>query len=124
MDSADQMLGSLLGAGINVTSEEEAEIHLWGKGKALRHLTQTFGWDVLKEMLSDYQKGAIEGLLEADETDKEAVYAAFARAKAVNVLISALYSDIDRAIAASEEVPSAIKSNYKRLKSQVPLDSI
>lgn len=125
MNSAEAMLDNIRVAGLEVNPEDEAEVYLWEKGKALRHLTSTYGWDVLKEMLSSYQTDAIESLFnKTDETDKDRVFAAFARAKAANVLISALYADIDNAIKASEQLPGVIKSNVKKLRSQVPPESL
>lgn len=122
-DSAEQMIDALRAADQTVTEEDCAEIELFHKGRALSTLVNSYGWDVLLEMLKGYVEQSTQDLLRI-APGHATVVPAHAAASAVADLYFKLLGDIQAAIDASHQTPAVVKRGYSRVKSEVPMESL
>lgn len=98
-----------------LSSEEQAEIELWQKGRALAHQVNSPGWDVVLEILSSYAKSEAESLVRTDPSDTQKVLAAHAVAFAAHRIFSLFCEDVQRCIDSSQHTPNAITDGLRHL---------
>jgi hypothetical protein len=99
--------------GTQLNEEQQGEIELWQKGRALQALTGHYGWPVLQEMLQSYSTDATRTLLQVDPAQREEVVAQHAVAYAANRLYVLLVDDIKAAIEASNTTPVVLKQGIR-----------
>lgn len=92
----------------NLTEEEESQVQLFEKGRALSDIRRTLGFDVILEMLQSYVAKAAQRCMETDPAQKDEAAANQAVAYAINRLYVAFKQDVDEAIEASHRPPEVI----------------
>lgn len=105
-----------------VSEEEAAEIQLWQKGKALAQQVQSFGWNVVEEMIHDYVQNATEQLLNLAPGDPT-VLQAHAAASALADFERKLRQDVATAVEAARTIPAAVKSGIRTIRG-TPAESL
>lgn len=121
-DSAEQIIATLESGGQTLSEEEKNEIAIHQKGRALEHVVNTFGWDVVLEMLQDYVSDASRQLIDMPPGDSRVVQA-HAAASAVNDLYYKFIRDVKNAIDISRTTPSALM-RVKKAFTETPIESM
>lgn len=103
--------------------DQQIELDLWNKGRALGFVVNTQGWDVIQEMLQSYVTQEVAHLLSTDPGDRDAVLAAHAVAFAAQRVFTLFVEDVRRAVLASRVTPQVVKDNLSKI-SPVPPDSL
>jgi hypothetical protein len=106
-----------------LSDDEQLEVNLWNKGRALGFVVNTQGWEVIREMLRSYVGQEVDRLLGTDPGDFEAVRSAHAVAFAAQRIYTIFIEDVKRAIDASRVTPKIVKDNLSKI-SPVPPESI
>lgn len=96
--------------------EELQEIELFEKGRALQQIAYTQGWEVVKEMLEGYVRGAIEELASLSPAKKEEILAQHAVTFAITELYKRLMQDIDHAIETSKRPPNVVTEQLRKAR--------
>lgn len=96
--------------------EELQEIELFEKGRALQQIAYTQGWEVVKEMLEGYVRGAIEELASLSPAKKEEILAQHAVTFAITELYKNLMRDIDHAIETSKRPPTVVTEQLRKAR--------
>lgn len=121
-DSAEQMIDLFKNRGFQVTEQDQFEIELFHKGRALQQIVGFYGWDVLREMIQSYSTQALSDLVNMPPGD-ERVLCAHAAASALHEAYSKLVQDIQAAIDAAAQTPEIIKRGYK-VATDIPIESM
>ena len=119
-NSAEEMIETLRAAGQEFSEEEQADIELYTKGRALAQMVGFEGWQVVLEMLSAYVLGAARALIDIPPGD-ERVSTAHAAASALDDLYHKFLQDIQNAVNHSSQPPDALK---RKIRSAMPVESM
>lgn len=103
-----------------LTEEEQAEIDLWNKGKALAQVVNFPGWEVAMATLESFAQDTSETVLDMTPGDP-AVPTAHAAAYAARQIAFKFKQSIQNAIDASHQTPSAMIEAFQN--SEVPVES-
>jgi hypothetical protein len=98
-----------------LSAEEQSEIELWQKGRALAHQVNSPGWDVVLEILSSYAKAEADSLVRTDPGQTDKIVAAHAVAFAAHRLFVLFCEDVQNCIQASQHTPSALRNGLQHL---------
>lgn len=109
--------------GRGLEGDELYDIDQWQKGRALAHVVNSPGWDVVLEILSSYATKEAERLVNTDPGNKDAVLAAHATAFAAGRIYTLFVEDANNLVTASNHVPNVVKEGLKR-SSPVPPESL
>jgi len=92
--------------------EDMLAIEQWKRGQELRNIVHTEAWQIVLDTLQRYADVAVEDLLGLTPGDP-AVMTAHAAASALVQQNKLFKEDVDTAVAASYEMPDALKSTLK-----------
>ena len=110
--------------GRQFSGEEAAAIQQWQNGRALAHIRNFEGFEVILAMLQDYVLNATNQLLTTDPKDVDEVRGAHAAVHALNRLLVIFVQDVDAAIEASRNTPDPIVEASKQVKTPAPPESL
>lgn len=105
-----------------LSEEEQTEVILWQKGKALQQLSAFPGWQVVLEMLESYAQNSTDECVRTDPGQPDEVRANQAVAFAMRRVVNSLLSDINAAVNA--DIPDVIRSGARASVSAIPLESM
>jgi hypothetical protein len=109
--------------GRGLESDELYDVDQWQKGRALAHVVNSPGWDVVLEILSSYAAKETERLVCTDPGNKDAVLAAHATAFAAGRIYTLFVEDASNLVTASNRVPDVVKDSLQRT-SPIPPESL
>jgi hypothetical protein len=112
---AEQIIAAMELSGEPISEEEKNEIELYQKGRALGHMVQFEGWEVITQMLRSYAEGATRQLVTKIPPGSPEVVAAHAAAHAANEVVNNFFYDVDRAIEASRTTPAVLKRAHRAI---------
>jgi hypothetical protein len=106
-----------------LTEEEEYNITMWEKGRALSQIRVLPGFDVVLEMLQSYVAKSAEEITKIDPKDRDEVNAASTVFIVANQLFIKFKQDVDAAIEAARK-PPAVLSESLRHHTPGPMEGI
>lgn len=106
--------------GAALTDDERLEIDLWIKGRALRQITDTEGWEIAMSTLKTYPENAAYTLMRRDPKHKEDVLADHAVAFAASRIYNDFVNTVKLAIDASQKTPNCVRTALKNSPAPVP----
>lgn len=109
--------------GRSLVDDEQYQVDQWQKGRALAHVVNSPGWDVVLEILGSYAAKEAERLIGTDPGNKDAVLAAHATAFAAGRIYALFVEDAQNLVTASSRVPDVVREGLKHT-SPVPPESI
>lgn len=98
--------------------ELDPEVDLWRKGRELRNIVNTPGWDIVCATLKQYADSADLDLRRLKPGQNESVVAQHAVVYALQDLVEKFIADIQTAVDASHRVPESIKAALAALGQQ------
>ncbi|SRR6266436_3124843 len=105
--------------GLELNEEQQGDIELWQKGRALQSISGHHGWPVVLEMLQSYAVNATHRCMNTDPMSDEARIE-HAIAFAANRIYTAFINDVNAAIEASNQTPEVLKQG---IRSAMPVES-
>lgn len=118
--NVDDIISSLRTLGSELTDEDRDEISLWHKGKALAHVVNTDGWDVVLEILQGYVTNAVDQVAKVKPGDTDRILAAHSILYATSEIHRIFVEDVQAAIDAARKPPDILIKNANDLKTSVP----
>jgi hypothetical protein len=117
---APTLVEGLEAVGQVLTDEERAEVILWEKGKALSSIVGGYGWDVVLEVLKDYEESSVFKLKQIDPSQKEEVLAEHAVMYAAARIYNSFVTDVQNAVDAAQHAPASVKRGIRMLQPGPP----
>lgn len=122
-DTSDQIIERLENlSNQSLNQFEKDEIEVWNKGRALGFIVNSFGWDVVREMLQSYVTKEIDRLISTDPANRDEVLANHAVAFSASRIYSVFMEDVQRCVEAASRTPESVKAGLRT--SPVPPDSL
>ena len=102
--------------------EEQNQVALWEKGRALAQMKSMFGWDVILEVLQSYPLQAMDDLMRMDpaSTPRDERDAQQILAFAANRIFQNFQADVASAIDASRKPPDVITEQLRHVTTAPP----
>jgi hypothetical protein len=97
-----------------LSAEEQNQVSLWEKGRALAQMRAMYGWDVIIEMLQSYPLKAMDELMRMNPSEGPLVNAQQAVAFGAHKVFMNFQADVDAAIEASRQPPDVITEQLRR----------
>ncbi len=97
-----------------LTEMEIAEIQLYENGKSLQQVQSFPGYAVILEMLSGYNKRAVDNLVTTEPGDEKKILGLHAVAFACSQILVDFQNDVREAVEASANEPSAFLEHVSR----------
>jgi hypothetical protein len=96
-----------------LTEEEQYNLSMWEKGRALAQIRVLPGYDVILEMLQSYVAKAAKEVTQLDPKDKDEINAASTVLIVANQLVTKFQQDVEAAVEAARKPPEVIKETLR-----------